>query len=274
VKRGVTFSNGSVRRADYARGAMRPWLVRLCVSPCAAFVLLTARSALAQEIPAEHLSLVDRPHTVAELEGGIIALPSAPISAANRGGATPLGTVGNGDATVQTGVHILYRASREWAIGAGAVFAPRPTNDPNYVGSQPGLLRTHSRSYLFLGGEARYFPLRSRWFEAWFGLTAGGLIIADRFTTEAGPEPAPILGTQTSTVSTEGFAVGVQVGGDYLITDQWVVGLALRADRWILPAQKPFSQETSCDPIGDCPTLTGSVAAFELGLTLGYRIPL
>ena len=43
------------------------------------------------------------------------------------------------------------------------------------------------------------------------------------------------------------------------------LGLALRADRWLLPDRKPFSQQTSCDPIGDCPTLTGSVAAFELG---------
>jgi hypothetical protein len=52
------------------------------------------------------------------------------------------------------------------------------------------------------------------------------------------------------------------------------VGLALRADQWILPAQKPFSQESSCDAIGDCPTLTGSVQAFELGVTVGYRIAL
>jgi len=253
---------------------MRPWLVWLFALPPATVVSLAADPARAQELSTEHLALVDRPHTVAELEGGIITLPTAPISVANRGGATPLGTVGNGDATVETGVHLLYRASREWAIGAGALFAPRPTTDQNYVGSQPGLPRTHSRSYLFLGGEARYFPLRSRWFEGWFGVAAGALIIADRFTTNAGPEPAPILGTQTSTVSTEGFSVGIQIGGDYLITDQWVVGLAMRADRWVLPAQKPFTQETSCDPIGDCPTLTGSVAAFELGLTVGYRIAL
>jgi hypothetical protein len=218
-------------------------------------------------------SLLERPHTLAELEAGIIALPSAPVSAGNRGGATPLGTVGNGDATVQTGVHVLYRATKEWALGAGAIFAPRPTTDPNYLGGT-GIPRTHSRSYLFLGGEARYFPFRSRWFEAWVGLTAGALLIADRFTTNATPDPPPIVGMKTTTVSTEGFAVGVQMGGDYLITDQWLVGLALRADRWILPSEKPFSQESSCDAIGDCPTLTGSVAAFELGVTVGYRIAL
>ena len=222
---------------------------------------------------AGHPLLLDRAHTVAEAEVGIVVLPSAPISPSNRGGSTPLGAVGNGDATVQTGVHLLYRANREWAFGAGALFAPRPTSDPN-AGGASGLERTHSRSYLFLGGEIRYFPLRSRWFEGWFGLTTGALIIADRFSTNNVPEVPSLLGTSTVTVSTEGFAVGLQIGANYLLNDSFVLGLALRADRWILPGEKPLSQETSCDPIGDCPTLTGNIAAFEFGLSFGYRIPL
>jgi hypothetical protein len=92
----------------------------------------SSRTARAQETPQhEHPSLVDRPHTVLNLEAGIIALPNAAVSAANRGGATPFGTVGSGDATLQTGIHILYRATGDWAIGAGALFAPRPTSDSN-----------------------------------------------------------------------------------------------------------------------------------------------
>jgi len=75
-------------------------------------------------------------------------------------------------------------------------------------------------------------------------------------------------------VSTEGLSLGAQAGLDYIITDRFVVGLAFRADWWVLPKQKPFSDESSCDPILDCPTLTGSVAAFEASLTFGYRIPL
>ncbi|MDP9034586.1 MAG: hypothetical protein M3O50_07240 [Myxococcota bacterium] len=241
--------------------------------PLLAAALGIAPSAAAQDTGRSPRLLFDRPHTVAELEAGIIVLPSAPISAANRGGTTPLGTVGNGDATVQTGIHLLYRATRDWAIGAGGMFAPRPTSDPNYGGAS-GLKRTHARSYLFLGGELRYFPIRTRWFEGWVGVTGGGILVADRFTTNAGQEVPSVLGTKTVTVSTEGFAIGAQAGGNYLITDQLVIGLTLRADRWTLPSQKPFSQETSCDLIGDCPTLTGSAAAFELGLTIAYRIPL
>jgi hypothetical protein len=239
-------------------------------------VLLAASPALAQDAPQERSAIIDRAHTVAELEAGIIALPSAPISPSNQGGSTPFGTVGNGDATLQTGIHLLYRANRDWAIGAGAMFAPRPTADPNYGGAS-GLSRTHARSYLFLGGEARYYPLTSRWIEVWVGLTGGVIIIADRFTTNQGTDVPPILGTRQVTVSTEGFAVGIQAGLDYLITDQLVVGLALRADRWILPTPTDnqfLSQASSCDAIRDCATLTGSVAALEAGLKIGYRIPL
>jgi hypothetical protein len=240
--------------------------------------LVTARGALAEEPLHEHPSLLDRPHTVAELELGIIALPDAAISTANQGGATPIGTLGKGDATLQTGVHLLYRATREWAFGAGTTFAPRPTSDNNFGGAS-GLVRTHSRSYLFLGGEVRYFPVRSRWFEGWFGMTGGVVVVADRFTTNDTPRVPPIFGNSTQTVSTEGFAVGVQAGADYLVTDQWVIGLALRADQWLLPSKSsqsflPFSTASSCDPLNDCPTLSGSVRAIEIGVTVGYRIPL
>jgi hypothetical protein len=238
-----------------------------------ALVLSPSRAAADEP---ERSSLLDRPHTVAQLEAGILALPNAPISPSNaavRGGNTPFGGVGNGDATLEVGAHVLYRGSRDWAIGAGALFAPRPTSDPNYGGAS-GLQREHARSYLFLGAEGRYFPFHTHYFDGWIGLATGAIIVADRFTTDNAPDVPRILGNKAVTVSTEGFAIGLQAGADYIISDQLVVGLALRADRWFLPAEKPFSQESSCDSIGDCPTLTGTVAAFEIGLTVGYRLQL
>jgi opacity protein-like surface antigen len=264
-----------VQVSTWLRRSRRPAV--FCAALAAAAALGSARAALAQdstEAPSTHPSLLDRPHTVAILEAGIIALPTAPISPSNRGGSTPIGHIGSGDATVLAGLHLLYRATREWTFGAGALFAPSPTSESNYQGTSGLLARTHSRSYLFMGAEARYFPLRSRWIEGWFGLSGGVLIISDRFTDDNAPTAPPLVGTATTTVSTEGFSLGVGAGLDYLVTDNWVIGLALGAERWLLPNEKPFSQETSCDPIGDCPTLTGSVAAFEGGLTVGYRIPL
>ncbi len=212
--------------------------------------------------------VIDRPHTVAELEAGIIALPNAPISPGQRGGdAFIFGKIGRGDATVQTGIHVLYRFGRDYAIGAGALFAPSPTSDEQY-GGLSSLPRTHSRSYLFLGGEGRYIPLHYKYFEAWVGLSTGAVIVADRFTTEAGDEVPTILGTRDVTIRTEGFAIGAQLGGTYYITENWLAGANLRGYHWILPEAR------QCSSIGDCATLSGSVQVFEMGLTIGYRLPL
>jgi hypothetical protein len=215
--------------------------------------------------------IIDRPHTVAELEAGIIALPTAPISPGQRGGDTPFGTIGRGDATLQTGLHILYRFARELEIGAGALFAPSPTSDKEYGGKEYGglraLPRTHSRSYLFLGGEGRYIPLHYKYLEAWVGLSVGGVVVADRFVTEGDSVPA-ILGTREVTIRTEGFALGVQGGASYYLTENWIVGLNLRAYRWVLP------ETARCSSIGDCATLSGTVEALEAGLTVGFRLPL
>ena len=212
--------------------------------------------------------IIDRPHTIAEIEGGIIALPNAPISPGQRGGDVALvGKIGRGDATVQTGIHVLYRWNRDYAIGAGAIFAPSPTSDTQY-GGLTSLPRTHARSYLFLGMEGRYVPIHYKYFEAWIGLSSGAVIIADRFTTEVSDKVPAILGTPDVTIRTEGFALGFQFGGSYYLSENWIAGANLRGYHWILPESR------SCSPIGDCATLGGSVQVFELGLTIGYRLPL
>ncbi len=212
--------------------------------------------------------IIDRPHTVAELEAGIIALPNAPISQGQRGGDTPIvGRIGRGDATIQTGLHVLYRWNRQYALGAGAIFAPSPTSDTEY-GGLSSLPRTHSRSYLFLGMEGRYIPVHYKYFEAWVGLSSGAVIVADRFSTEAGDEVPEILGRRDVTIRTEGFAIGAQAGGTYYLTENWLAGANIRGYHWILP------EERRCSSIGDCATLSGSVQAFEMGLTIGYRLPL
>lgn len=214
-----------------------------------------------------HTRVADRMHTIAILELGVLALPTAPISASRRGGDIPfLGTIGRGDATIQAGIHVLFRGGRSWAIGAGFLFAPRPTSDTEY-GGLSGLPRTHQRSYLFVGFEARLVPLHSRYFEGWVGLSGGGIVVADRFFTEV-PTTVPVLGGKGVTMQSEGVSVGIQAGVDWLITDRLLAGLVLRANRWILPS------EPSCSAIGDCTTLQGTTEAFELGLTFGYRIPL
>jgi hypothetical protein len=242
-------------------------LKRIAVVVVVVGVALAAKGARADEPRMAVTPTEARPHTMAVLEAGIIALPNAPISPGQRGGATPFGTIGRGDATVQTGIRLLYRGGADWAIGAGALFGPNPTSDPEYGGLK-GLHRAHSRSYLSLGTEGRYVPLRTKSIEGWVGVTAGFVIIADRFTTKAGVDVPPVVGVKETTIRTEGFSVGVQSGASWLFAEHWGAGIAARANRWILPS------DPQCAPIGDCGTLKGTVEAFEVGLTLGYRIPL
>jgi hypothetical protein len=210
--------------------------------------------------------LLKRKHTIAEFELGVMALPTAPISAGQQGGNLPIGTIGHGDATASVGMHLLFRGGPNWAIGAGALFAPRPTSDNNY-GVANGPPRSHARSYLSLGGEGRYIPIHFKTVEAWVGVSVGAVIVADRFDTTTAPVPSD-LGTSEVTVRTEGFSVGLQTGGEWAFAERLIIGFALRLNRWVLPSQ------SECTPIGDCSTLVGSVTELELGLRFGYLIPL
>ncbi len=214
------------------------------------------------------LHFIERPHTIALLEGGILALPAAPISASQQGGSVPiLGPIGHGDATIQLGIHLLYRPLRDWAFGAGFLFDPKPTSDTEY-GGLGGLPRSHSRAYFFIGGEGRYIPLHSRFIEGWVGAQAGAVIIADRFTTNVGdPKPA-IFGDTEVSLSTEGFYFGAALGLDWTVSEHVLVGLVARYNHWIRP------EEPKCSPINDCTTLQGGVDSIDFGFTIGYRIAL
>ena len=211
--------------------------------------------------------LISRPHTIAEVEAGLIALPGKPISQQQRGGDTPIGRVGRGDATMEVGAHVLYRFQQNYVIGAGVIFSPFGTTDDTW-GGRSNLSRTHKRSYLFLGVEARYVPFRYKSFEGWFGISGGGVIVADTFHTDAREVP-PILGVPDNTIRTEGGALGLQVGGTYYISENWIAGANLRGYHWILPEGRQCSTIVT-----DCTTLRGSVEVFEFGLTIGYRLPL
>ncbi len=211
---------------------------------------------------------IRRPHTIAEAEFGVIALPAAPISAGRRGGDTPIiGKIGRGDATLLAGMHLLYRGDPRWMIGAAALFGPSPTSDTGY-GGRTGLSRTHARNYFWIGGEARYYPLRVRLFEGFVGVSVGGVVVADRYVNDSGETAPPIYGEKSVTVRTEGFSAGLVGGLRWNFSHSWGVGFSIRADQWILPTQQ------ACTPINDCSTLSGGVLALGGGLAIGYRIPL
>jgi hypothetical protein len=229
--------------------------------------IVTSASVAGADEQAAYDRLLAKPHTVAMLQAGIIGLPTAPISSSQRGGSTFLGSIGKGDATIETGLDVMFRMQKDWAFGAGILFGPRPTSDTQYGGTS-GLPRTHSRSYWYWGVEGRWIPLHYRWLEGWVGVHAGEVIVGDRFNTDVGQPQPGILGSRQVTIRSEGFATGLQAGADWLLNDHFVFGVIGRGDLWVLPS------EQSCSSIGDCATLSGAVMAFEIGLTVGYRIPL
>ncbi len=251
---------------------MKSWLVGAFIAtqlPAAARADDTTGTQSSQKQESESwLKYIQRRHALALLEAGIIVLPNAPVTQNTYGGNVPLvPALGKGDATIQLGIHILYRPLRDWAFGAFFFFDPRPTSDTQY-GGLSGLARTHSRSYFLVGGEVRFIPFHLRVFEGWVGAQGGGVVIADRFTTNAGqPKPA-IFGDREVSLSTEGFFLGGQIGFDWFISDRVVAGITTRYNHWILPEQP------KCSPILDCTTLTGGVDAIDFGFTLGYRISL
>jgi hypothetical protein len=215
------------------------------------------------------LRFIQRRHAVAVLEGGIIVLPNAPVSQSHpvQQDVPFLPAGQQADATIQLGIHVMYRPFRDWAFGANFFFDPKPTSDTYYGGTQ-SLPRTHSRAYFLIGGEGRYIPLHAKAIEGWIGAQTGVVIVADRFTTDAGiPKPA-IFGDREVSLSSEGFFFGAQIGVDWFVSDRVVLGLVSRYNHWILPGQP------KCTPIGDCTTLTGNVDSIDLGFTVGYRLSL
>jgi hypothetical protein len=255
---------------DAFAAAVALGLASLTLAPAAARADDTRADDVTRWNEALDRGLISRPHTIAELEAGAIVLPSAPISLAQRGGSLPAGLeIGKGDATLQLGMHLLYRATPTWAIGAMVLFAPNPTSDTGYgLGGSSGLSRTHSRDYLFIGAEGRYVPLHYKLFEGWIGAQAGGIIIADRFTTNNAGAYSTTLGAPQVDERTEGFSGGGQIGVSYSFSESFVVGFTLRADAWFLPSTP------QCSAIGDCATLRNTAAVYEGGFLFGYRLPL
>jgi hypothetical protein len=209
----------------------------------------------------------DRPHTIAEADLGIIALPTAPISQSQRGGAVPFGQIGTGDATLLIGLKALVRVANKFEVGAGVRFGPSPTSDDQYGGAK-GLTRTHSRSYYLMSAEGRYIPFKLNTFDFWGGALVGLSVIADRYVTSSGESVPTILGERSVTVRSEGLSFGLQAGVTWNLSERWITGFAMRGTGWLMP------RVPSCTPIGDCATLSGAVFAIEGGFTVGYRVPL
>jgi hypothetical protein len=234
-----------------------------------AFAVLVAPAARADEPPGpvgpEDVEFyvprgVDRPHTLAQLGVGFMTLPGALVCLKGQ-------PCTKGDASIEGDFWQLYRANRNFAIGAGATVALSPSTDNPQT--EAGIDRSHTRSYFLVEAQGRYYALHATTFEAWLGATIGGVIVSDRYTIEGGDNPtAAIIGPRASTLRTEGGTIGGLLGAQWSFAPNWALGVNARYMRWFLPS------EPATTVFLDRATLANQQDAVLVGLSFSYRIAL
>jgi len=204
---------------------------------------------------------VDRLNGMAEVGLGWLLLPGANVCA------EPSFACSEGDSSLDVEAWQLFRVRRSFAAGAGIALGLTPTTDAPRE-DPPGVSRDHARRYLTVEAIARYYPINAETWEAWVGLTSGLVVVSDRFESTAGQSDKALVGPRGVTIRTEGYTVGLAVGGAYLLSPNWALGASLRYGSWFLPETPARS------PFGDEASLRGQNNVFSAALTLAYRVPL
>jgi hypothetical protein len=207
----------------------------------------------------------DRPVGMAEFNIGALTLPGAEICGATTDGAEPECT--RGDASFEIEAWPLYRPTVRYAFGAGIMLGLIPTTIPAQQSTNDQtVVRDHSRSYLTAEGIGRYYLYVGESTELWAGVTAGLVVLSDRFVVESGVlADRALVGRQGVTIRTEGGAVGIAVGGAYGLAQNWSLGAVLRYGQWFLP------NTPAEDPLGSQASLVGRNSYLTLGVGVTYR---
>ncbi|AUX21352.1 hypothetical protein SOCEGT47_018340 [Sorangium cellulosum] len=269
VRAGESDSAGPPRLegARAPRGA-RAWAIRGVAGGAALTLLLLAAPGRADESRAARRAAAareqDRPYTMVEVSGGVMALPGAdvcPISVAPR-------DCEQGETSISVGIHNIYRW-RYIGFGAGIFWAASLSTDA--ARGAPELERDHERSYFMVEGLFRYYFLRSRSWEWWAGATLGGVVVNDSWSVEADRNPysdTAYVGPRAATIGTEGVAAGLAIGGEWTFAPNWSLGSHLRYSSWFLPSERKVS------PTGDRASLSDRVDMFNIGLRIAYYVAL
>jgi len=238
--------------------------VRLGAPLCAAALLLP-RPAGAHEAGQPHPSGTPgegRLTGMAEVGLGWLVLPGAEVCVEPS-----IAGCSRGDSSLGLEAWQLFRATREFAAGAGLLLGLTPTTDAPRE-DPPGVTRDHTRRYFTVEAAGRYYAITSPTFEGWAGIGGGLVVVSDRFESTQGRTDKALVGPRGVTIRTEGFTVGVAAGVAYLFSPSWSVGGALRYGSWFLP------KEPAKSPFGDEASLRNQVNLVSFGVNLAYRIPL
>lgn len=207
---------------------------------------------------------MDRGYMMAELGAGFLTLPTTICL-------TSLTDCDKGEASVSLALHNIYRY-RAFGFGAGIQWATTLRGDDiEDTSNYPELEREHSRRYFMVEGQFRWYGIRTSAWEFYAGITVGGVVVNDSWTTKADRQPAAdtaFVGPRAATIGTEGLLAGLGLGAEWTFASNWSFGTRLGYASWFLPSRRERS------PTGDLASLSGRVDSFDVGLALAYRIAL
>jgi hypothetical protein len=231
----------------------------------AALALPSAANAQQQESSAAQRASEahkrDQQHTMVSASAGLLSLPAAEVCRSPT-------NCEKGETGLSLGLYNHYRFGR-LAFGASLTYGTSLTAGAG--GGAAELDRSHNRSYFMVEAQARYYALRRDRWEWWGGVTLGGIVIRDGWSVVADRDPysdTDYVGPREATLSTEGLAAGLAVGGAWTIAENWSVGTTLRYALWFLP------DEAVVSPTGDSASLSGRVHMLDFGLNVAYRLAL
>jgi len=241
------------------------------------FTLLCGASCLADGLPppaahshesadprlARGFTALVRPMGIAELGVGWLTLPGASVCAERSSGQG----CKDGDTSFELDVWQIYRNSKRFAFGAGAMLGLIPTTDAP-LHDPDEIVRDHSRSYLTIEGTIRHYPYVGEGIELWWGISGGLAVVNDRFVVTDKNSDLALVGPRGSNIRTEGATIGVLAGAAFYLADHWSLGTTFRYANWFLP------KTAATDPFLDEASLTGRNTIFSLGISVAYRIPL
>ena len=221
-----------------------------------------------EELPSEPAPSVARPTVTTLIDVGLLALPVAKSQPFADADEEP------GEAALGAGVHVLGRIGN---IGFGAGFTYGLGFKTSEAPGDSPLAREHSRLYYVLDGVFRYFPPTMEGLVWWVAASTGLVVVNDTWTNVADRSPPwdwATVGLTATTILSEGFMAGLEIGAHHKFLDRWLIGGRVRYSNWILPGPREFT------PFGDRASLGGDleplgrIDVLETGVVFGFELPL
>ncbi len=211
-------------------------------------------------------AMSSRATSTVQLGTALLALPATEVCPHGADSCQP------GETSIAVSLKNLGRFG-DFAFGAGITwaFGLRPADAVGGEALGQSLQREHSRSYFAFEGLFRYHLAGPGAWQWWVGATLGGVVVNDSWSTSADRDPyadTAFVGPRGITLATEGLAVGLAAGAHWRFADEFVFGGRMRYANWLFPDEREVS------PLGDSASLAGRVDVVDVGLTIGYLLPL